>query len=57
MVNVHHLTKNLDDALSCAVEALRAPPQLALSEWLEASVRLPQGLSVEGAASTMADTR
>jgi len=48
MVNVHHLTKNLDDALSRAVEALRPPPQLPLSEWLEAHLRLPSGLSAEG---------
>ncbi len=32
MVNVHHLTKNLDDVLSRVVEALRPPPQLPLSD-------------------------
>jgi hypothetical protein len=33
MVNVHHLTKNLDDVRGRVVEALRLPPpQLPLSD-------------------------
>lgn len=35
----------LDDLRRRALAALRPPPRLALSEWLEATVRLPDGVS------------
>jgi phage terminase large subunit GpA-like protein len=38
---------SVDDMLAVAVEHLRPPPQLPLSEWLEATVRLPHGLAAE----------
>src|SRR5665648_1049009 len=38
----------INETWSRAVEALRPPPQLPLSDWLEQTIRLPHGLAAEG---------
>jgi hypothetical protein len=37
----------LSIALTRALEVLRPPPLIPLSEWIEQTVRLPQGLAAE----------
>jgi hypothetical protein len=37
----------ISQAWSRAAEALRPPPQIPLSEWIERTIRLPEGLSAE----------
>lgn len=48
MVNVHHFTKTLDDALNRAVEHLRPPPIETLPQWIERVIRLPEGTANPG---------
>src|SRR5680860_965729 len=42
------MSVQINETWSRAVEALRPPPQLPLSDWLEQTIRLPHGLAAEG---------